>query len=263
VRQFAEQLGGTPVYDQRPEIENAIEYVATRKSEIASKLDGHGETPTFEDKSEAFLRTLEKDATSFVIMSVDLQGSTAVSQAVAPAEYASAITVILDELALVVAQFRGHVLKYTGDGLIAYFTPPSYNRMNDLALDCALTIRHLLYEALFPALADRGMPALDARIGLDTGEAHVVVMGNPRTKQHLDIIGAVVSIASKIQAQAPAGGILVGETVDRALHVQWREQLGEFTPSPSWTYEHPDGRPYRLFEVAGDQQRDLRSWTSG
>ena len=59
---------------------------------------------------------------------------------------------ILDELALIVAQFNGQVLKYTGDGLIAYFTPPSYNRMNDMALDCALTCRHLLYEAVFPAL---------------------------------------------------------------------------------------------------------------
>ena len=262
MRQFAEQIGGTPMYYQRPEIEDSLEYVQGRKAEIAAKLDGRAQPPTFEDKSEEFLRTLEKDATSFVIMSVDLKGSTMLSQAVPAAQYASAITVILDESALAVAQFKGHVLKYTGDGLIAYFTPPSYNRMNDLALDCALTIRHLLYEAMFPALTARGMPPLDVRIGLDTGEAYVVVMGNPRTKQHLDIIGSVVSIAAKIQAQAPVGGILVGETVDRGLHIYWREQLREFTPSPSWTYTHPDGRPYRLFEVAGPGQRDVTAWSS-
>lgn len=221
------------MYYQAPEISDARAYVDSRKPEIEAKLEGRAERPTFEDKSEAFLASLEKDATDFVILSLDLQGSTTLSQTVAGAEYARAISVILDELAAVVAQFRGHVLKYTGDGLIAYFTPPSYNTMNDLALDCALTMRHLLYAALFPALEVRRFPPLEVRMGLDTGEAYVVVMGSARTKQHRDIIGSVVSIAAKIQAQAPAGGILVGESVDRALYVQWREQLREFTPSPT------------------------------
>lgn len=257
MRQFAEQIGGTPMYYQRPEIEDALEYVESRKPEIEAKLDGKGDPPTFEDKSEAFLATLESDSTDFVIMSLDLQGSTRLSQEMPAGAYATAIAVILDELALVVAQFHGHVLKYTGDGLIAYFTPPSYNRMNDLALDCALTMRHLLYAAVFPALVARGFPPLDVRIGLDTGAAHVVVMGNARTKQHRDIIGSVVSIAAKIQAQASAGGILVGETVDRALHVNWREQLRDFTPSPTWTYKRPDGEPYRLLEMVGPGAREL------
>ncbi len=263
MQEFAAKIGGTPMYYQRPEIDDALEYVQSRKPAIEAKLEGKGDPPTFEDKSEAFLAGLEKDATAFVIMSLDLQGSTRLSQAIPAPDYATAITVILDELALVVAQFHGHVLKYTGDGLIAYFTPPSYNRMNDLALDCALTMRHLLYAALFPALTERGLPALEARIGLDAGDAHVVAMGNPRTKQHRDIIGSVVSIAAKIQAQAPAGGILVGETVDRALHVNWREQLREFKPSPSWEYTRPDGQPYRLLEMVGPGARELEPPLAG
>jgi adenylate cyclase len=247
------------MYYQRPDIDDAVVYVQSRKAEIEAKLDGRTDQPTFEDKSESFLATLEEDATAFVILSLDLQGSTRLSQTVPAVAYKTAITVILDELAMVVSLFHGHVLKYTGDGLIAYFTPPSYNRMNDLALDCALTMRHLLYAAIFPALVAREFPPLDVRIGLDTGDAYVVAMGNPRTKQHRDIIGAVVSIAAKIQAQAPAGGILVGETVDRALHVDWREQLREFTPSPTWTYKTAAGGIYRLLEVVGPGARELGS----
>jgi adenylate cyclase len=253
--QFADQLGGTPMYYQRPEIESAIDYVESRKGAIDAKLEGQGDPPTFEDKSETFLATLEADATTFVILSLDLQGSTRLSQAVAPVAYKTAITVILDELALVVSLFHGHVLKYTGDGLIAYFTPPSYDVKNDLALDCALTMSHLLYAAIFPALSARDFPPLEVRIGIDTGDAYVVAMGNPTTKQHRDIIGSVVNIAAKIQAQAPAGGILVGETVDRALHVGWREQLREFNPSPTWAYRRTDGSPYRLLEVVGPGAR--------
>jgi adenylate cyclase len=255
MRQFSDQLDGIPVYHQRPEIESASDYVESRKEAIESKLEGDGDPPTFEDKSESFLATLEADAKPFVILSLDLQGSTRLSQSVAPVDYKTAITVILDELALVVSLFHGHVLKYTGDGVIAYFTPPSYNLKNDLALDCALTMRHLLYAAIFPALVARNFPSLEVRIGIDTGEAYVVAMGNPSTKQHRDIIGSVVSIAAKIQAQAPAGGILVGETVDRGLHVAWREQLREFNPSPTWAYKRPDGSPYRLLEMEGPGAR--------
>ena len=82
MRQFAEQMAGTPLYDQKPDIEDSMEYVESRKAEIAAKLDGRGPQPTFEDKSEGFLRGLEKDAMSFVIMSVDLKGSTMLSQSV-------------------------------------------------------------------------------------------------------------------------------------------------------------------------------------
>src|SRR4051794_16037376 len=91
MRQFAEQMAGTPVYDQRPEIEDSVEYVESRMAEIGAKLDGLGGQPTFEDKSEAFLRTLETDAMSFVIMSIDLKGSTMLSQSVPVELYASTI----------------------------------------------------------------------------------------------------------------------------------------------------------------------------
>ena len=87
-------------------------------------------------------------------------------------------------------------------------------------------------------------------------------MGNPRTKQHLDIIGSVVSIAAKIQAQAPVGGIVVGETVDRGIHIYWRERLREFQPNELWTYTRKDGQPYRLFEVAAPGQRSVATGMS-
>lgn len=61
---------------------------------------------------------------------------------------------------------------------------------------------------------------LGVLIGLDSGEALVVTMGHPATKQHKDIIGATVSLAAKIQARAEPGTILVGQTVDRNLRLR-------------------------------------------
>jgi len=54
-------------------------------------------------------------------------------------ELARVIPIALFEFSLAIPAFHGHVLKYTGDGLIAYFAEPSFLTKNDLALDCALT----------------------------------------------------------------------------------------------------------------------------
>ena len=51
--------------------------------------------------------------------------------------FARTIDVVLTEMAELVARFYGHVLKYTGNGLIAYFAPPTFNVKADAALDRA------------------------------------------------------------------------------------------------------------------------------
>ena len=61
------------------------------------------------------------------------------------------------ELSELVPKFWGYVLKYTGDGLIAYFPEPSFITMNDAALYCALTMRKIVYQALNTALQHRSL----------------------------------------------------------------------------------------------------------
>jgi class 3 adenylate cyclase len=255
MKDFAAGLQGLPMYFQKPKIDDAQIYVEGRRAEIERKLDGFGSAPTYEDKSEAFLATLGDKPSDFVILVVDLAASTQLAQTVSTTEYAKVIGLLVDEVDLAVTQFQGHVLKHTGDGLIAYFTPPSINRMTDLAVDCALTVRSLLYDALFPALARRGMQGLEARIAVDAGEAAVIAMGNPETKQHHDIIGFVVSLTSKIQAQAPAGSLLIGESADRGLHTFWRDQLRPFETARDWPYTSSSGKKYLVFEFAGPGTR--------
>lgn len=249
---MARRMPGTPMYYQPQEISDAEEYVRSRRGAINLALDGNAPEPTFEDKSEAFLQSLARNKLGFVILSIDVVGSTKLSQAVSDENYARIIAAAVSELSLVVPQFHGQVLNYTGDGFIAYFAEPSFTTKNDLAIDCALTLRLMLYRAINPALEARGLPKLGIRIGLDSGDAVVVTLGDPRTKQHKDIIGAVVNLAAKIQARAAPGTILVGETVDQNLHVAWREQLQEFDPGREWPYKNVNGDPCAIWQVGRD-----------
>jgi len=86
-------------------------------------------------------------------------------------------------LSLVVPEFHGHVLNYTGDGFIAYFAEPSFTTKNDLAIDCVLTWREQLQEAdpgpTWPYKDENGDPYLLWRVGRDPGAGPRVVPPGP------------------------------------------------------------------------------------
>lgn len=238
-----------PFYYEPPEIEGAKEYVGSRTPFIEEMLAGHSKPATFEDKSEQFLRSLSEDKLGFIIMCVDIVASTRLSVRLEPDAYRRLIVTALYEMSEVVPKFHGHVLKYSGDGLIAYFPEPSWISKHDLAIDCALTIRRLVYEGLNPIFDAAGYPQVDVRIGLDSGDAYVVTIGSPETKQHKDIIGSVVSLAAKIQGLAEPGDICLGSVTERNLHVKWRQTCQELQLPGGWEYKDEDGTPYRVYCV--------------
>jgi adenylate cyclase len=241
------QLEGQPVFFQPPRILSAADYVGSRRSEIAARLEGRATAAsTLEDKSEEFLRTLEVDKLGFVILCVDIVGSTVLATTLDPRTYASTIAIVLYELSEVVPKFHGHVLKYTGDGLIAYFPEPSFITKNDLALDCALTLLRLVRDGLNSAFLGYGLTQIQIRIGLDSGEAFIETIGSPETKQHKDIIGDIVSLAAKIQAQAAPGEIYMGDMTERSLHNVWRTVCRPVEPGPNWTYRDRSGHLYNI-----------------
>lgn len=243
------QMSGMPIYIQPQEIDDTEQYVKSRIPIILAKLRGDKKPDTLEDKSEAFLESLAEDKFGFVIMCVDIVGSTKLSTDLEPEKYARLIPTILDEMSEIVPKFHGHVLKYTGDGLIAYFPEPSFISKNDLAIDCALTTRRLVYIGLNQALEENGYPRIDIRIGLDSGDAYVVTIGSPETKRHKDIIGATVSLAAKIQSLGSPGDILLGDVTQRNLHTMWREICEEIKPRKDWIYKGKNGKSYRVYNV--------------
>ncbi|HKX45782.1 MAG TPA: adenylate/guanylate cyclase domain-containing protein [Planctomycetota bacterium] len=255
LREAIEGMGVMPVRYQPPEIANAESYVASRIHAIREELTGRFDPPTYSNPSDDFLRSLTVDELEFVILSLDLVGSTKLSTEQPRADYAITVQTLLFEVSEIVSKFHGHILKYTGDGIIAYFPSPNFIAMNDLGIDCALTLRRLVYNGMNNVLRELGRPAIDIRIGLDSGPAAILVIGSGRTKQHKDLIGDVVSLACKIQAQAPSGGIALGDVTARSLHVRWREICTEMPMPPTWSYrDRETNEPYRVHRV------DARDW---
>ena len=245
-----------PIFYERQEIAQADAYIASRLEAIEQMVRGEAPNPPLMDRSEEFLNQVEEEELGFAILSLDVVRSAETLQRVGDREYSRIIGAVLYEASEVLPIFHGFVLSYAGDGLIAYFPEPSFMRKNDLAFDCALTIRGLVYRAINPLLDHHGLPMVDVRIGIEAGSAPIVTTGSPAAKSQKDIRGQVVSMAKKIEGTAEPGGINLGETTVQNLHTGWRQLLEPVDPPPDWPYKNADGQPYGLYRTrvarAGD-----------
>src|SRR5262245_32730854 len=99
----------------------------------------------------------------------------------------------------ILAKYGGRLVKLTGDGALIEFASAVD------ALSAAIEFQQAMAEANGDQPADT---ALVFRIGLHLGD--LIVDGN-------DLYGDGVNIAARLEAEAPAGGILISRTVHEAV----------------------------------------------
>jgi len=135
-----------------------------------------------------------------------------------------------------VERFGGTLDKLMGDAVMAVFgAPASHEDDPERAVRAALRI----VEDVPELSQSRGL-SLSARIGAHTEEA-MVSLGVLRDEGESIVTGAVVNTASSLQAAAPAGAVVVGESTYRATRHQFnyaelpRITLGgRASPVPIW-----------------------------
>jgi class 3 adenylate cyclase len=127
------------------------------------------------------------------VMLVDLVGSTELSARLDPEDMRAVIAAYQNVCSEVIRRYEGHIAKYMGDGVLAYF---GYPRAHEDDAERAVRAGLELTTAVGQLIADDGR-ALAVRIGIATGP---VVVG--------DLIGAGAA-----QEQA-----VVGETPNLAAH---------------------------------------------
>ena len=152
IEKAASKMGGKPIYYSPPKTANIDKLFLSRIEEIRSFLNGKNQDYVFQDKSEQFLSKLEKDSIKYVILSIDLKGSTKMSQELNEKDNARIVSLFSREMAIIINNFNGFILKYLGDGLICYFPEPNFVGMNDNAVNCALVMKQFILSCLNPLL---------------------------------------------------------------------------------------------------------------
>jgi class 3 adenylate cyclase/tetratricopeptide (TPR) repeat protein len=146
------------------------------------------------------------------VLFVDLVGFTARSDQADPEDVRATLRPYHARVKEEIERFGGTVEKFVGDGVMAVFgAPVGHGDDAERAVRAALRVTEAIQEL------NRIHPELDlaVRAAVNTGEAMVSVGASLHEGESM-VAGDVVNTASRLQQEAPVGGVVVGETTYRA-----------------------------------------------
>jgi adenylate cyclase len=160
-----------------------------------------------------YLSTTRERCQDVSVMFSDLSGFTQFSERSPQAEVARLLNAYYEVAApLVSRRFGGEVEKFMGDGMMASFN--SRGDQPDHALRAAGAALALAQELTRLADEHAGWPRL--RVGVNSGEAIVRELGGHGFVSY-EVIGDIVNTGSRLEGQAPVGGVLIGAETYRRL----------------------------------------------
>jgi class 3 adenylate cyclase/predicted ATPase len=138
------------------------------------------------------------------VMFCDLVGSTELAARLDPEDLGEVIGAYHDLCAGVIGRFDGHMAKFLGDGLLAYF---GYPRAHGDDAERAIRAGLELVDAV-RRLAPRPDVALHARVGVSTGEVVVGDLLGPSAGH--EVVGETPNRAARLQALAEPDSVVIG-----------------------------------------------------
>jgi class 3 adenylate cyclase len=200
--------------------------VAQTQDRIWRALKRHYQYDSSLKSSQDFLLNHVNSKISLVVMYADLVGSTNMSMTLPVDKFVTIIRAFLYEMSCIVQSYRGYVLKYVGDAVIAFF-PAGHNKL--LACD---------------------YPELGVKIGIDEGENVIVQYGHDKISLN-DILGYCMSISAKITSLTNPNKISIGEDVYDILYPQIKNKFIEAKHNlGDWKYANKQtGQLYKFYTL--------------
>jgi class 3 adenylate cyclase len=181
------------------------------------------------------------------VMFVDLVGSTALAGRLDPEEMGELLRAYQNEVAGNIASFEGHVAKFMGDGVLAYFGwPRAHEDEAERSVRAGLAISKAV-----AALSGGGAP-LACRIGIATGLVVVGDLIGSGAAQEEAVVGETPNLAARLQAAARPGQVVIAEITRRLIGDYFElADLGELDLKGI-------GQPARAFAVLSERALESR-----
>jgi class 3 adenylate cyclase/tetratricopeptide (TPR) repeat protein len=144
------------------------------------------------------------------VLFCDLVGSTQIAAQVDPEEWRETVASYHRAAAEAITRFGGHVAKYLGDGVMAFF---GYPEAHDNDAERATRAGLAILDAISKLNEQATRPKLSARIGIHSG-AVVVGAGAGRDA---DVFGDAPNIAARVQETAAPGTVVVSDDTHRLV----------------------------------------------
>lgn len=206
------------------------------------------------DESDRFLRKNVFSKLNMVVLYVDLVGSTTMTLEMPEEKIAIIVSSFSQEMAAVIRQHHGYVLKFVGDAVIGYFVAEGNALLAaDNAVNCAKSMITVIQKGINPILNQYDYPDLMIKIGVDFGQNIVVRYGSDQENSHVDLMGPAMNIAAKIQNFAKPNQILIGNDVYHRIHPKLQKSFSQIVwKNNEWKYRSRlTGELYKVYEYKG------------
>jgi class 3 adenylate cyclase len=144
------------------------------------------------------------------VLFCDLVGSTAIAARLDPEAWRDTVATYHRAAAEAITRFDGHVAKYLGDGVMAYFGwPAAHDNDAERAARAALAI----LDAIAKLNEQPGPVKLSTRVGIDSG---TVVIGRGAGNE-AEVFGDTPNIAARVQEAAAPGTVAISDATHRLV----------------------------------------------
>jgi class 3 adenylate cyclase/predicted ATPase len=147
------------------------------------------------------------------VLFCDLVGSTELSAKLDPEDLGQVIRAYHGACTEVVERWGGHVAKYMGDGVLAYFGwPQAHEDEAERAVRAGLAI-----TATVPQLEMPATDPLAARVGIATGLVMVGELIGAGAAKEQTVVGETPNLAARLQTLAEPGRVVISQATRRLL----------------------------------------------
>ncbi len=179
---------------------------------IAGLRDGPSPAST-EPAGPAMPKATEAERRHLTVLFCDLVGSTALSATLDPEDMREVITAYQSCCAGEIARFEGHVAKFMGDGVLAYFGwPKAHEDDAERAVRAGLAVAKVVADLKTPDGA-----RLAARIGVATGLVVVGDLVGDAEARERAVVGETPNLAARLQALAEPGAVVISQATRRLV----------------------------------------------
>lgn len=199
--------------------------------------------------SDKFLSSRQDQNILSAVLFVDIVGSTKLANTLLPDQMSSLVRIFSQEMSILISKHAGFVLKYAGDAVIAYFSDlDGYGNLFENAVRCGKTMNVVIGHAINWAFQKFGLPSITVKVGIEAGYNQIVFFG-PQP----DLIGAVITMATKIYSLGKPSHIAIGETLFNKLS---KTTANEFVPisldGKNWIHTSSEtGKEYGVYLSQG------------
>lgn len=246
------------IYLSPPKEDNCT-YLKRCRKELLEKWD-HDQRYDEQESLKKYLKKIRGKDIRIVILYVDLEESTEISSNVDIDINAKIIKIFLREMSKVIDNFRGYVLKFNGDCVIAiFFADENFTSMSNNAIQSAMIMISVIEYIINPIFIEKCFPKIGCHIGMDIGIVRVDTIEIIDIASFVELIGYPMNLTSKIQSYAGHNEILLGKNLYALLHFKWQDHCRVKDLGKEWTRKDSSGDIYKIYEFTREWKCENKS----